>query len=173
MYQTWNRTIPWSYQKEQRYIFQWCIFQTRKIQKRKGSVNVSWDILARLICISNYKSRNASFEKAHKYPLNPVPWSLSNVDGSMRKTSKSKLINRMKPHWRETTKLDGCFSMVVLNLQKQRFQESLRSSYQMERIKNKWLKYYLKHFRKIGKTNLKLCANEVILSREDLCLSLT
>ena len=39
-----------------------------------------------------------------------------------------------------------------INLQNQRFQVSLRSSYRMERIKNEWLKYYFKHFRKIEKT---------------------
>ena len=32
--------------------------------------------------------------------------SLSNVDGSMRKTYKSKLINQITPHWQETTSLD-------------------------------------------------------------------
>ena len=32
--------------------------------------------------------------------------SLSNADGSMRETNKSKLINQIKPHWQETTSLD-------------------------------------------------------------------
>ena len=139
--------------------------------------------------------------------------SLSNADGSMHKTYKSKLINQIKPHWQETTSLDvskdttvyivdfialiqvetkwrdnfelafkllsmllkgfhrvdliddSYFSVTIkgaegnkrgkgakINLQNQRFQVSLRSSYRMERIKNEWLKYYFKHFRKIEKT---------------------
>ena len=60
-------------------------FQDKEVPKKASSVEVNWAILAHLIYISNYSSRNIGFEKALEYPLTPVPLNLSNADGSMRK----------------------------------------------------------------------------------------
>ena len=57
----------------------------------KRSVDVNRDILARLLYLSNASERVIDFEKALTYPLSEVPLSISNADGSMRKTVKSKL----------------------------------------------------------------------------------
>ena len=57
------------------------------------SIKVNTDILGRLLFTSLKESKTIDFVKALHYPLCEVPLSLTNKDGTRRKTNKSKLAN--------------------------------------------------------------------------------
>ena len=59
----------------------------------RRNVEVNRDILARLMYLSCTESKVIDFKAALEYPLSDLPLSLCNADGTMRKTSKSKLAN--------------------------------------------------------------------------------
>ena len=72
-------------------------FQQSKVQlsivkvKAAKSLEVNRDILAKLLS-TPVQSRKPIDEKALQYPLSPVPLSLCNADGTMRKTNKCDLM---------------------------------------------------------------------------------
>ena len=74
-----------------------CKISTFKVTAKKTttsnnkSIEVNRDILGRLLFISLKESKTIDFVKALHYPLCKVPLSLTNADGTMRKTNKSKL----------------------------------------------------------------------------------
>lgn len=76
---------------------------TNRKVKEKNAAEVNRDILARLLYLSSKASKVIDFEKALTYPLSDVPLSLCNADGSMRKTSKSKLANKILSQSNEQT----------------------------------------------------------------------
>ena len=74
-----------------------CKISTFKVTAKKTttsnnkSIEVNRDILGRLLFISLKESKTIDFVKALHYPLCKVPLSLTNADGTMKKTNKSKL----------------------------------------------------------------------------------
>ena len=74
-----------------------CKISTFKVMAKKTtpssnmSIEVNRDILGRLLSTSLKESKTIDFVKALHYPLCEVPLSLTNADGTMRKTNKSKL----------------------------------------------------------------------------------
>ena len=65
-----------------------------KLTKSKvcKSLEINRDILGKLLALSSKSGKPIDFEKALEYPLSPIPLSLCNGDGTMRKTNKSDLL---------------------------------------------------------------------------------
>ena len=74
-------------------------FQQNKVKlqlkqhKSWKTLEINRDILGKILAISSKSGKVIDFEKALTYPLSPIPLSLCNGDGSMRKTNKSDLLN--------------------------------------------------------------------------------
>ena len=56
---------------------------------------ISRNIIGRLLAISIHNGKCVDFERAMKYCLAPVPLYICNLDGAMRKTSKSVLMKEI------------------------------------------------------------------------------
>ena len=63
----------------------------RTAKNKKSIVDVTCDILAKLLAIYARKGKIIDFEKALKYPLGDIPLTLENPDGTMMKTNKGQL----------------------------------------------------------------------------------
>ena len=95
-----------------------CILQK---DNNSSTVAVNRDILASVLCHSAKYSQPIDWEVAFKYPLSPIPLSLSTADGKLRKTSKSKLLPKILKDARlsdpkEETVSDKSHSTFVVDL---------------------------------------------------------
>ena len=62
----------------------------KRIEIKKGNVKKSVEV-NRVILVSVKFNKSIDYKEALKFPLSPTPLSISNADGSMRKTNKSVL----------------------------------------------------------------------------------
>lgn len=56
------------------------------------AIEINRDILAKILSASIKSGKPIDFEKSLQYPLSPLPLSLCNADGTIRKTNKSELL---------------------------------------------------------------------------------
>ena len=65
----------------------------KRIEIKKGNVKktveVNRHILGKLVVVSAKYNKSINYKKVLKFPLSPIPLSISNADGSMRKMNKS------------------------------------------------------------------------------------
>ena len=66
------------------------------------SLKVNRNIIGALLTYSAKSGKVIDLERALMYPLSPIPLSISNGDGTRRVTSKSKLLQCIKPLRNET-----------------------------------------------------------------------
>ena len=76
-------------------------FVKAKVSKngKEGEVRVQRDILCKLVSLSNSNKAAIDLEAALNFPLAPVCLLLSNCDGTIRKTVKSKLYQAAMLEW--------------------------------------------------------------------------
>ena len=64
-----------------------------KKENKIKEIDANRNIIGKFLSLSIKTNRLINFEEALKYPLHTVPLCLAHPDGSMRKTSKSKLVD--------------------------------------------------------------------------------
>ena len=83
--------------------------------KATKSLEVNRDILTKLLS-TPVQSRKPIDEKALQYPLSPVPLSLCNADGTMRKTNKCDLMKLILQSTNDSTKIKEQNSVCIIDL---------------------------------------------------------
>jgi len=86
--------------------------------KKTVQVKAERNLLGRLLMLS--QTHSISFEKLFKYPLGPIPWALSTVDGDLVKTDKSQLLHCLEAAVEPVTTqppLDVCTYVIDGNAQ--------------------------------------------------------
>ena len=69
--------------------------QVKSVHKNKETVlKADHKLFGQMVLIAN--SRNLDIREVLQHPLGPIPWSLANCDGTMKKTNKAVLANRLE-----------------------------------------------------------------------------
>ena len=82
-----------------------------QIQKPDHSLKASKDLFAKISLIAQIRSLD--MRSVFRYPLGPLPWSLAEAIGTLKKTSKASLLHQLEGKVSSIERISGRFALIV------------------------------------------------------------